>query len=489
MAKKTKKKPAKSNKNRQPIVAILGHVDHGKTTLLDYIRKTHVQSGEAGGITQSIGAYQAEFQGKKITFIDTPGHAAFSKMRSRGADSADIAILVVAADDGVKPQTIESIKHLKKAKIPFIVAINKIDKEGAIPDNTKAELTKHEVFVEGYGGNTPVVEISAKKGTNIDALLENILILAELEELEFAPNKGFKATIIEARKDPKKGILVNTIITSGTIVIQQELRTESSKAKVKALYSDTFQPLTQTQPGQPLQILGFKQLPKVGELITTKQQASKKAITAPAKSDLLVPDQLKAADKLNIILKTDTLGSLEAIKGSISDEINLILEETGNISDSDIFLATTTGSLIVGFNVKAPNSVKKLADSENVSLKTYRVIYELLDILEKKVLKMLDDTIDEEILGVANILKIFKINKSKIAGCQITSGTITVGDTIHLTREQVIIKDSRIKSLKIGKDKVKKVTENTECGILLSSQLDIKENDSIISYNKKQEED
>lgn len=482
-----KKKKATSVKNRPPVVAILGHVDHGKTTLLDHIRKTHVQEKEAGGITQSIGAYQVEFQGKKITFIDTPGHAAFSKMRSQGADVADISILVVAADDGVKPQTIESISHIKEAKTPLIVAINKIDAPGASIETAKAQLTEHEVFVEGYGGNTPVVEVSAKKGENINELLENILILTELEELPYEPETGLEALIIEAQKDTKKGVLVSAIIQKGTLKIQNNIKTESASGRVRALYDENGKSKEQINPGEPVQILGFKNLPKVGEIITS--------IKKGVQHDFLIekPQNIPAVfeeneDELNIILKADTLGSLEAIRGNLTDEINIIHAETGNITESDILLASTTSSIILGFNSKATGSIKKLAEIEGVVIKSYTIIYELLEYLEKRILSILEPTIDEDVLGEARVLKIFDFGDILIAGSQVNSGKISIGDTIHLKRNDKIIKDSRVKSLKTGKEDVNVVKSGNECGILLSPQLDIKKKDIIISYNKKKEE-
>lgn len=519
------KKPKKSTKQlRQPIITILGHVDHGKTTLLDYIKKTHLVKKEAGGITQSIGAYQAEFKSHKLTFIDTPGHAAFSKMRSRGANLADLAILVVAADDGVKPQTIESISHLKAADIPYIVALNKIDSPGSNIEVAKAQLTEHEVFVDGYGGNTPVVEISAKEGTGIDNLLENIILLAELEELPYDDKSPLEAVIIEAQKHQKKGILVNAILIKGQLAVQDEIKAGSALGKVKALFDENTKKVSLVKPGEPVQILGFKSLPEVGETITlashtlkvTSDSTSEESVPEevldevpettdePATEDIseddssaienedepvVTPSPPAAIEKINIILKADTLGSLEAIKGSFTEEINLILSGTGDITESDVLLGATTGSLVFGFNVKFPNSVKTLADTEVVTVKTYRIIYELLEYLEKKVLKLIEPTIDEEVLGEAKILKIFEINKNKIAGCKITSGVITVGDTVHLKRDGEIIKDSKVKFIKTGKEELKKIKAGSECGILLTAKLDIKENDVIIAYNKKQEEE
>lgn len=485
MAKK-KEKPATS-KSRQPVVAILGHVDHGKTTLLDYIRKTRQQAKEVGGITQSIGAYQAEFKGKKITFIDTPGHAAFSKMRSQGAEVADIVVLVIAADDGVKPQTIESIKHIQNAKVSFLVALTKTDTKGANSETVKAQLTEHEVFVDGYGGNTPLIEVSAKEGKNIDNLLENILLLSELEELPLEPNKSLQAIVIEAQKDMRKGIVVSVIIKRGTLKIGDTISTKSASAKVKALYNDLGQTTPQVMPGEPAQILGFKQLPYVGEIIssgittTSDPQDSKQSGTT-------LPEETQP-ETLKIILKADTLGSLEAIKNSLSDEVRIIHDETGDVSESDILLASTTGSIVLGFNSNVSPSVKKLAEIDKVIVNSYQIIYELLEYVEKKVLHILEPTTDEEDLGEAEILKIFDFNKNKIAGCKVLTGELKVGDTIHLKREGEILEDAHIKSLQKGKEQVQKVKTGDECGILLSPQLDITEKDIILSYNKNKEEE
>lgn len=482
----SKNKKSTEIQHRSPIVAILGHVDHGKTTLLDYIRKTHVQEKEAGGITQSIGAYQAEFQGKKITFIDTPGHAAFSKMRSQGANVADIAILLVAADDGVKPQTIESISHIKSAKIPFLVVINKTDAPGASIDTVKAQLTEHEIFVEGYGGNTPVVAISAKKGENVNELLENILILSELEELPYQPDVALSAVIIEAQKHPKKGVLVSAIVQEGTLSSQDNLKTASASGKVRALYDENGKSKQTVKPGEPVQILGFKQLPKVGEIIT-KSDSMEQSVSAEKPQN--IPAILEENEnRFNVILRADTLGSLEAIKGNLAEEINLVLSGTGNITESDILLASTTNSIILGFNSQASGSIKKLAEIEGVVIKSYKIIYELLEYLEKKVLNILEPTINEDILGEAQVIKVFDFGEVLIAGSQVNSGKISVGDAVHLKRNDTIIKDSRVKSLKIGKEEVTTVKAGNECGILLFPQLDIKKKDIIMSYNKKREE-
>lgn len=478
--------------SRPPIVAILGHVDHGKTTLLDYIRTTKVAAGESGGITQSIGAYQAKYRlkgdlakggGKDhlITFIDTPGHAAFSQMRSRGASVADVVVLVVAGDDSVKPQTIESIKHIKAAEVPFVVAINKIDKPESNLEVVKAELTQHEVFVEGYGGNTPFVPISGKTGEGVDKLLETILLLAELEELPYEPGGELAAPIIEAKMDQKRGVLVSLIVKSGTLSVGDQVSAVSSGGKVRALFSDTGLSLKSATPGMPAQVLGFTTLPRVGEIV----KLGNPIIGASDPTATITPEAIDPnARELKIILKADTAGSLEAIKASFASEVKIIASDTGAISESDVLLALTTSSLILGFNVKASASVLKLAESEGVVIKTYSIIYELLEYIEKKILKLMEPTIDEEELGHATVIKVFEISGDHIAGSSIDSGRLEVGDTVHLKRGDVA-KNARIKSLRIGKAEVKQVEAGKECGILLSPNLDVQLKDAIISYKKK----
>jgi translation initiation factor IF-2 len=474
------------SKTRQPIVAILGHVDHGKTTLLDYIRKAHVAEKEAGGITQSIGAYQAEFKSKLLTFIDTPGHAAFSKMRSRGANIADVVVLVVAADDSVQPQTIESIKHIKAAGVPYVVAINKVDKPDAQVEVVKAELTQHEVFVEGYGGNTPFVLISGKKGTGVDSLLETILLLAELEELPYEPDVELAAPIIEAKLDPKKGALVSAIVKSGTLKVGDSIRSETAGGKVRAFFNDQGVSIKEATPGMPVQILGFVTLPQVGEVIV--RGAFENNLSGNTLENIPAAIIDPSIKRLNIIVKADTAGSLEAIKGSFTSDVYLVSSGTGDITESDVLLAATTKSIILGFNARVSASVAKLAETEEVIIKTHKIIYEILEYVEKKVLKLMEPTIDEDELGKATVIKVFEINGDKIAGSRVESGRFEIGDTIHLNKADGTVKDARVKSLRIGKEEVKKVGAGSECGIFLFPNLDLKEKDVIIAYKKKAED-
>lgn len=465
-------------KTRPPIIVILGHVDHGKTTLLDYIRKTHRAEKEAGGITQSIGAYEASFGGKRLTFIDTPGHAAFSKMRSRGASIADLAVLVVAADDGVKPQTLESIKHLKAANIPFVVAINKVDKEGVNVEVPKAELTQAEVFVEGYGGNTPFVLLSGKTGKGVDNLLETLLLLSELEELENNEDGELLAPIIEAHKDNHRGNTVSVVVRQGTLAQGDAVHTDSSSGKVKAMYNDQGMQIKLALPGMPVQLLGWDSLPMVGEVVKKGVASEVVASTQVAK----VQDGV--SEHLNIILKADTQGSLEAIIGSFPNEVNIISQSTGDITESDVLLASTTNSIILGFNSKASSSIKKLAETEDVKILTHKIIYELLEFIEKKILRLLEPNYDEKVLGEGVILKVFEINKDRIAGVKVTKGELQVGNTIHLKKQDGTTKDARIKAMRIGKEEVKVASAPDECGILLFPSLDINEKDVIIAFQK-----
>lgn len=486
----------KTNQFRQPIVAILGHVDHGKTSLLDYIRSTHRAAGEAGGITQSIGAYEAQFQGRKLTFIDTPGHAAFSKMRSRGASVADLAVLVVAADDGVQPQTIESIKHITAAGIPFIVAINKIDKPGVVPDTAKAQLTEHQVFVEGYGGNTPVVLLSAKTGKGVDSLLENLVLLADLEELPYENTAPLNAPIIESKKDMKKGMLVSAVIRKGTLKVGDMVWAGQADCKVRAIFNDVGLQVKTAEPGSPIQILGFNSLPEVGETIMDVKAELVPVVPAeivpvpPVDPNAPVVIPAGPAPHLNVILKASSLGSLEAIRGSIAAEVNVLLGATGDVTESDVLLGSSTGAIVLGFDIKVSTAAAKLAETEGVVIKNFKIIYELLEYLEKKIFRLLEPTIDEVELGKAKIIKIFEIDEDKVAGSSVESGIISQGDTVHILRKDGETKNARVKSIRIGKQELKKVDAGKECGILFFPRLDLKEKDYIIAYKKiKTDED
>ncbi len=472
--------------NRPPIIAILGHVDHGKTTLLDYIRSSHVAAKEAGGITQSIGAYQASFKDHVLTFIDTPGHAAFAKMRSRGANVADIAVLVVAADDGVMPQTAESIKYIQAAKIPFVVAINKTDKPQANPELPKAQLTEHQVFVEGYGGNTPFVLISGKTGAGVDQLLETILLLSELEELKNNENSPLVAPIIESKLDMKRGVLVSAIVKEGTLKTSDTVYVGGVATKIRSIISYAGSQIPTATPGTPVQLLGFNTAPLVGQIITDQPIIADATEASASGIAEVTPMPI---NRLKLIVRADSLGSLEALKGSFTDEIQVIESGTGDVSESDVLLARTTGSLILAFAVRIPSSVAKLAELEGVVIKSYKIIYELLEYIEKKILRLMEPTIDEDQLGKGVIIKVFDINGDHIGGTRVDSGKLSVGDTVHIKRGTDVNKEARIKNIRTGKTELKEIEAGKECGILFSPNLDIREKDVIIAYKKIKTED
>jgi len=485
----------------------MGHVDHGKTTLLSALKQTDLTKKEHGGITQHIDAYQLKYQGKKITFIDTPGHVAFAKMRSRGAKATDLAILVVAANDGVKPQTKESLKHIQKAKVPFLVAINKIDLPEASCDMVKSQLAEQEVLIEEYGGKIVCLEISAKQKKGLKELLEMILLMAQMEELTTDPKKNFEALVIESRLDTKKGPVAVLLVKNGFLKVGDNLIAENCKVKVKALKNDQGKEIKKAYPSQPVEVLGFKTPPPVGAIVNktneitpkdpiqkedpiiphsktklkTKAGKTKKEEEEPEEKEVLE----KKEEKIKLVLKADTLGTLEAIKASLPDEIEIVEAQVGNITESDILLALSCKAEIIGFNVKTPKQSLKLAQTEGVEIKNYQIIYKLLEELEKKVLKIMEPTIDEEILAEGEIIAEFTIKGSHIAGTKIKKGKISKGDKIHLKRKNEIIANSRVKSLQKEKEEVTEIKAGNNAGIVLSPDLDFNIGDAIISYSDK----
>lgn len=474
---------------RPPIVAVLGHVDHGKTTLISKIHKIDLTRKEAGGISQHIGAYQVDYKGQKITFIDTPGHITFSQMRHRGTTVADLVILVVAADEGVKPQTLESLKHIKAAKAPYLVAINKIDLPNINLDLVKKDLAKNNILVEGFGGDIVAVPVSAKTGEGIDHLLEMIVLLGEMAELKADPKGKLKAMVIESRLDQRKGPLATVIVKNGSLKIGEEISVDGIGAKIKAMFDEYGKSLDSVGPSQPAEILGFSHAPQIGGSVQRGLELSKESKSHPetamkSSSEKSVED----GKKLKIILKADVLGTLEAIKAAFSDDVKVIHAEAGNINESDVLLASTTKSQIIGFNVKIPEEVKKLATTEGVVIKTFKIIYELLEDIEKRVLRILEPTIDEEILGQAEILKEFEIDKEKIAGGKVKEGEISKSENLHLKRGEKIIADCKIKSLRTGKNDVEKAKKGEEFGVIFTQNIDFKLNDVLISYRKKAQE-
>lgn len=505
-------KPAKKSKpvkktapttidHRPPIVTIMGHVDHGKTTLLDTIRKSHVTAGEAGGITQHIGAYQIDNEGKKITFIDTPGHAAFAKMRARGAQVTDIVILIVAATEGPKPQTIESINHIRAADVPFIVALNKIDLPDADPITVKSELAKYEVMVEEFGGDIPVVEISAKTGKNIDQLLEMIQLIADLNPPQGTAADELEAIVIESHLDKNRGPVATAIVRQGTLKLGQNIFVDEMSAKARTLHDDKNQSLPSAGPSTPVLITGFKSPPPVGSRIGATPHIQ---VTVEPKKDLpklkmveeevdieamLEGEEPVKRPSIEIILKVDVEGVLEAIKSNLSEEVIIVGAGVGPVTESDVLLASSSGARIFAFNVPVSADVAKIAANESVTIKKYRVIYELLDDVEKSILKLLEPTIDEEELGTAEIIASFDIRNDRIAGCRVKTGVISKIDLLHLKRGDKIIADAKIKSLKQNKQDVDRVKAKDECGIIFSpTHLKYEIGDTISAYRKLSED-
>lgn len=470
---------------RPPVVTIMGHVDHGKTSLLDYIRKAKVAAGEAGGITQHIGAYQAEHQGKKITFIDTPGHAAFSKMRSRGAAVTDIVVLVVAADDGVKPQTVESIQHIKAAGVPVIVAINKIDMPAASPEMVKAQLTEHGIEVNGYGGDIDAVEVSAKTGKGVDNLLETILVTAELAELKADPLAPLKAIVIESVRDAKAGPIATLLIKEGTLKTKDLVYSLTAEGKVKRMTDASGKMLTEAPPSTAVAVLGFEETPNVGELITTSPQ-EKEVVAAPTSNPFNLEQFLHPTEKLNIIVKSDTVGTLQALVQQLTaDEINIVSSGVGAITETDVELASTSGARVIGFHVQYPKSVMKIAEDLGVRVKVYKIIYELLESVQKQVLKLIEPTIDEEVIGEAEVKQIFDMKGERIAGVKVTKGEIKKTDLIHLKRKDQIVADPKIKTMQHGKDQIEKIKMGEEGGVVFTRFSNLQPGDVIVAYVKK----
>lgn len=474
----SKQKSTSSNLVPRPaIVSILGHVDHGKTTLLDAIRKSNLVSKEHGGITQHIGAYQIDYKGEKITFIDTPGHAAFAKMRSQGASITDLVILVVAANDGIMPQTKECLEFIKKAKATYMVAINKIDLPDVSLDKIKGQLAENSVLVEGYGGDVVCIPISAKENKGMEDLLEMILLIAKMKELKADPKGFLEAVIIDSRLDAKKGTVVSAIVKNGTLKVKDRVFAGTIEGKVRKMTDENGQVVTEAGPSKPIEILGFSKVPEVGAIITSKPQ---QGIIVKEKNAL---EEVCDSKKINLILRTDTLGSLEAIKSNLPQEVNLVSVETaGQITESDVLLAISTCSRIIGFNVKIPPGVKKLAELDKISIEIYEIIYDLFDDIEKQVLKLIEPTINEEILGEAEIIAEFKIRGNHIAGCKIKKGKISKNHPIHLKRGEVILADAKITSFQKENQEAEEAKVGAEIGLVFSPSLDFKIGDAIISY-------
>ena len=494
---------------RPPVVTIMGHVDHGKTSLLDAIRATNVAGGEAGGITQHIGAYQVTTpSGSKITFIDTPGHAAFTAMRARGAKVTDVVVLVVAADDGVMPQTVEAVQHAKAAKVPLIVAINKIDKPDAKPERVRTELLQHEVQVESLGGDVLDVEVSAKQKTNLDRLLETISLQAEILDLRANPDRPAEGTVIEAKLDRGRGPVATVLVQRGTLRVGDIVVAGAEWGRVRALVSDTGAPVEQAGPSTPVEVLGFNGTPEAGDRLAVvdnegrarevtayraRQKRDKQAARATGARGSLeqMMTQLKTSGRkdFQLVVKGDVQGSVEAIVGALdklgTEEVaaRVILSGVGGITESDVTLAEASGAAIIGFNVRAHKEAREAAERLGVEIRYYNVIYDLVDDVKKAMSGLLAPTMRETTLGNAQILQIFTVSKvGKVAGCRVTDGVVQRGANVRLIRDNVVIHEGRLSQLKHLKDDVREVTAGHECGMSFESYQDMREGDVIECY-------
>jgi len=492
-------------KERPPVITIMGHVDHGKTSLLDAIRTTNVVEGEAGGITQKIGAYQVVKDGKRITFIDTPGHEAFTDMRARGAQVTDIAILVVAADDGVMPQTVEAISHAKVAKVPIIVAVNKIDKPEANPMKVKQELMEHGIVSVEWGGDVEFVEVSAKKKINLDGLLDTILITSEILELKGNVRKRAKGVVLESRLDPKIGPIADILVQEGTLKIGDVIVAGEVQGKVKALLNDKGERVNTAIVSQPVEVIGFNNVPDAGDtmyVIQNEQHAkriveevrkerkiqetTKKTISLESLSDQLKHEDLK---ELNLILRADSKGSVDALRDSLlklsNDEVavNIIQAASGAITESDIKLAEAAGAIIIGFNVRPTTKALKEAETNKVEIRTSGIIYHIIEDIEKALAGMLDPEFKEEYQGRIEIKKVFKVSKvGNVAGCVVIDGKVKSDSNIRILRDNVVIYEGKLASLKRFKDDAKEVVAGQECGLGVENFNDIKDGDVVEAF-------
>ncbi|MCT2534565.1 translation initiation factor IF-2 [Aquibacillus koreensis] len=491
---------------RPAVVTIMGHVDHGKTTLLDSIRDTKVTEGEAGGITQHIGAYQITNKGKKITFLDTPGHAAFTSMRSRGAQVTDIAILVVAADDGVMPQTVEAINHAKAAEVPIIIAVNKMDKEGANPDRVMQELTEHQLVPEDWGGDTIFVQLSAIKREGIDDLIEMIQLVAEVEELKANPNRNASGTVIEAQLDKGRGSVATLLVQNGTLKVGDPIVVGNTFGRVRAMVNDLGRRVKEAGPSTPVEITGLNEVPQAGDQFTVFDDEKKARQVGEARQQKEI--EVKRGDKarvslddlfeqikqgevkdINLILKADVQGSAEALASSLEKidvegvKVRIIHTGVGAITESDIILASASNGIVIGFNVRPDVNAKKAAEAENVDVRLHRIIYKVIEEIESAMKGMLDPEFEEKVIGQAEVREIFKVSKiGTIAGSYVTDGKLTRDAGVRVIRDGIVIYEGEIDTLKRFKDDVKEVAQNYECGITVQNFNDIKEGDVFEAY-------
>jgi translation initiation factor IF-2 len=490
-------------KPRPPVITILGHVDHGKTSLLDAIRTTNVTAREAGGITQHIGAYQIEYNGRKVTFLDTPGHEAFTAMRARGAQITDVAILVVAADDGVQPQTIEAISHVKAAGVPIVVALNKMDKADANPDQVKAQLAEHGVTIEDYGGDTPLVAVSARTKLGIDDLLETVLLVADVAELTANPDRPAIGRVVEAHLDTKRGPVATVLVQTGTLERGDLVVAGVGYGRVKAMTDDKGKPVGRAEPSRPVEILGLPAVPEAGDVFravadektakalvaaNARERAGAGASEKPATLDEMFAQVKEGkAKELKLVLKADVQGSLEAIKGALAkipqEEVGLqvIHDAVGDITESDLTLAAASSAVVIGFNTKMEAPAKRVADQTNVDVRQYKIIYELLDDVQKALTGMLEPVMVETVIGHAEVRQIFTAGKTTIAGCGVLDGVMRRGAQTRLMRGGEVVHDGHIDSLRRVKDDVREVAAGLECGITLDTN-DIQVGDVIEAY-------
>jgi translation initiation factor IF-2 len=500
--------------DRPPVVTIMGHVDHGKTSLLDAIRETEVAAGEAGGITQHIGAYQVHHEEKTITFLDTPGHAAFTAMRARGAKVTDIAVVVVAADDGVMPQTKEAIDHARAADVPILIAVNKIDKEGAQPDRVRNELAADGLTPEDWGGETVYCDVSAKTKDGLDNLLDMILLVSELEELGANPEAAASGTVIESQLDPGRGPVVSILVQRGTLEVGDALVAGSQWGRVRAMHDFTGDRVQSAVPGMPVEVLGFDGVCEAGEFVQAVENDRRARQLAQERANRLKTEALARRQarkvsleevfsrvqegeikELNIVLKADVAGSLEALQDEIAKVpqeqvgINIIHSQTGGINESDVMLATASDAIIIGFNVRPLADARRAAEREGIDIRTYSVIYKITEDLRNAMEGLLEAVEVEETVGEAEIKQTFKASKvGRIAGCIVTDGKVARDAGVRLIREGTVIWEGKLGSLRRFKDNVQQVEEGQECGIVLEGYADVKDGDVLEFYRTKQVE-
>ncbi len=500
--------------DRPPVVTVMGHVDHGKTSLLDAIRQTEVAAGEAGGITQHIGAYQVNHDGKKLTFLDTPGHEAFTAMRARGASVTDVAVIVVAADDGVMPQTVEAIDHARAAGVPILVAVNKVDKEGADPNRVRTELAQQDLNPEEWGGDTVYADVSAKTKDGLDNLLEMITLVTDLEELGANPNVPASGTVVEAELDPGRGPVTGVLVQRGTLRIGDAVVAGPVWGKVRAMLDDKGERVQEATPGTPVEVLGFDGVSEAGERVQVVENERKARSLAQERETRLKTEQLarrqarkvtleevfqRASEgqlkELNIVLKADVSGSLEALQDEIAKlpqeqvPVNVIHAQTGGINESDVMLAAASDAVIIGFNVRPLSDARRAAEQEGIDIRTYTVIYKVTEDLRAAMEGLLEPEEVEEALGQAEIKQTFKASRvGTIAGCQVTDGKVTRNANTRLVRDGTIIWTGKVGSLRRFKDDVAEVEEGQECGIVLEGYADVKEGDVLEFFETKQVE-